>query len=313
MVDRQLDERPRPLGPEPALGVALAALGLAVVVLVAGTDGLGSNVRLGLIPAAGVVGALLVLRHRDRRDNARREQALRRAIDEIQAKSQLLSGVAHEIQDPLTSLLGLSELLRDTTALSSEEIREFIDLMHGEANDLAMLAEDLYVVSASAYTGAEDHGPSSIDLLLEADRAVRSLRDHGKQVRVRGRELVVVTELPRLRHVLRSVLANVERFGGTRVDVVVEERDGTPTIIVSDDGPPLDDEAVAETGAGGGAGRSGRSGVRIAIASMMAASFGGRLAYQRSPGWTNFVISFDSADDGGHAAAARAPRLGSVG
>jgi signal transduction histidine kinase len=272
MVDTQLDDRPRPLGPEPALGVALAALGLGVVVFLAGMEGLGSSVRLGLVPAAAVIGALLVLRHRDRRENSRRETVLRSAIDEIQAKSQLLSGVAHEIQDPLTSLLGLSELLRDTTALSTEEIREFIDLMHGEANDLAMLAEDLYVVSASAYTGAAEHVPSPIDLLLEADRAVRPLRDHGRQVRVRGRELVVVTELPRLRHVLRSVLANVDRFGGKTIEVVVEERDGTPTIIVSDDGPPLDDEAIAQTGAGGGAGRSGRSGVRIAIASMMAAS-----------------------------------------
>lgn len=292
LVDAPLDDT-RHLGPEPALGVALVAFGFAAVVLVAGSQSLGTDIRLGLVPAAVVIGAVLVLRHRDRRENARREASLRRAVDEIQVKSQLLSGVAHEIQDPLTSLLGLSELLRDNDSLSTIEIREFIDLMHGEANDLAMLAEDLYVVSASAYNGLGGAGTAPVDLLLESDRAAQTLRERGREVTVRGKELVANTDLPRLRHVLRSLVANIERFGGHHVVILIEERDGSPTIIVSDDGPPLDDEAVAEVGAGKGAGRSGRSGVRIAIASMMAASFGGKLEYQRSPGWTNFVVTVD--------------------
>lgn len=315
-VERQFDDQPNRFGPEPALGVALAVFGLAVVVFVAGTGELGSNIRLGLVPAAAVCGALIVLRHRDRRDNSRRERALRRAVEEIQAKSHLLSGVAHEIQDPLTSLLGLSELLRENTSLSTAEIREFIELMHGEANDLAMLAEDLYVVSVSAYTGPEHHGPSAIDLLMESDRAANDLRARGREVRVRGQELVSVIDAPRLRHVLRSILSNVERFGGKRVDIVVEEREGVPTIIVSDDGPPVDEEAVAESGAGRSAGRSGRSGVRITIAAMMAASIGAHLEYQRTPGWTNFVLTLGgdgSADHRRNTAAAGSGRLRSIG
>ncbi len=315
-VERQFDDQPNRFGPEPALGVALAVLGLAVVMFVAGIGELGSDIRLGLIPAAAVIASLIVLRHRDRRNNSRREKALRSAVGEIQAKSQLLSGVAHEIQDPLTSLLGLSELLRESTTLSNGEIREFIELMHGEANDLAMLAEDLYVVSASAYTGPEHHGPSAIDLLMESERAAHDLRARGRKVRIRGQELAAVTDPPRVRHVLRSILSNVERFGGQQVEIVVEEREGVPTIIISDDGPPLDEEAVAEIGAGRSSGRSGRSGVRITIAEMMAASVGAHLQYRRTPGWTNFVLTLGenrSADHRRDTATAGSGRLGGVG
>lgn len=315
-METHFDDHPKRFGPEPALGVTLAVFGLAVVVLFAGSSELGSDIRLGLIPAATVIAAIIVLRHRDRRDNSRREKALGRAVEEIRAKSHLLSGVAHEIQDPLTSLLGLSELLRENRSLSATEIHEFIELMHGEANDLAMLAEDLYVVSASAYTGPEHAGPSPIDLMMESERASKDLDAGGREVRVRGQALVAVTDPPRLRHVLRSIFSNVDRFGGRRVEIVVEARDGVPTIIVSDDGPPLDEEAVAENGAGRSTGRSGRSGVRITIASMMAASIGAHLDYQRTPGWTNFVLSLresGSADHRRDTTAAGAAGLRSIG
>lgn len=291
VVERNTQDRSTRLGPEPALGVALVLLGLATVMVFAGSSGLGTEVRLGFVPAAAVIASILVLRYRDRRDNRRRDAELSNAVTEIRVKSQLLSGVSHEILDPLTSLVGLSELLRDNSTMSAEEMREFIDLMHREAADLAMLAEDLYVVSASAYDGIEGRGPTAVDLLLETDRAAKALSNRNRTITVRGDEIVATTNLPRLRHVLRSLLANVDRFGGPTVEIVVEERNGAPTVILSDDGPPLDDEAVAETGAGGGTGRTGRSGLRIAIASMMAASFGGKLDYERSPGWTNFVLT----------------------
>jgi signal transduction histidine kinase len=307
-------ERAPTSGLEPILGVAMALFGLAVVVAISGSPTLGTEFRLGLVPAGAVIAGYLVSRTRDRRDNSRRDTALSDAINEIHIKSKLLSGVAHEIQDPLTSLLGLSELLRDNHSLSAEEMREFIGLMHGEATDLAMLAEDLYVVSASTHDGMAGHGRTAVDLLLETERAAGSLKGRERTVTVRGKELVATTSLPRLRHVLRSLLANIERFGGSTVEIVVEERNGAPTVILSDDGPPLDDEAVA--GTDGSTGRTGRSGLRFAIAAMMAASFGGRLDYERSPGWTNFVLTLDdgwSADDRRHATAARTVRLGRIG
>lgn len=275
---------------EPALGVALAVLGLATIVVLAGSPALGTNLRLGLIPAGGVIAGHLVMRHRDRRENRRRERELMQAVSEIREKSQLLSGVAHEIQDPLTSLLGLSELLRENHELGPGEIREFIELIHSEANDLAMLAEDLYVVAVSGYDGMETHGPSRVDLLLEAGWVARPLERPDRTITIRGDELVAIVDPRRLRHVLRSLVANVERFGGSNVEIVVEEHNGAPTIIISDDGPPLDSES-GDSGSGERASRTGRSGLRIAIASMMAESLGGRLDYERSPGWTNFILS----------------------
>lgn len=73
------------------------------------------------------------------------EEALRTARDEAdrssRAKSEFLAMMSHEIRSPMSGLLGIIELLRDTP-LAAEQ-RHMIDLVHGSAASLMQILNDI--------------------------------------------------------------------------------------------------------------------------------------------------------------------------
>jgi signal transduction histidine kinase/CheY-like chemotaxis protein/HPt (histidine-containing phosphotransfer) domain-containing protein len=73
------------------------------------------------------------------------EETLRAARDEAdrsaRAKSEFLAMMSHEIRSPMSGLLGIIELLRDTTL--APEQHDMIDLVHGSAASLLRVVNDI--------------------------------------------------------------------------------------------------------------------------------------------------------------------------
>jgi PAS domain S-box-containing protein len=88
---------------------------------------------------AGVIAAA-----RDITDSKRMEQQLIQN-ERLAAMGQMIAGVAHELNNPLTAVLGVTELLRDSTA--DDAARRQLEIAHRQARRAAQIVQSLLTFS----------------------------------------------------------------------------------------------------------------------------------------------------------------------
>ena len=88
---------------------------------------------------AGVIAAA-----RDTTDSKRMEQQLIQN-ERLAAMGQMIAGVAHELNNPLTAVLGVTELLRDST--EEESVRRQLEIAHRQARRAAQIVQSLLTFS----------------------------------------------------------------------------------------------------------------------------------------------------------------------
>jgi len=160
---------------------------------------------------------------RDITDSKRMEQQLIQN-ERLAAMGQMIAGVAHELNNPLTAVLGVTELLRDSTP--EESARKQLDIAHRQARRAAQIVQSLLAFSRPPqprkiclnlseliqrslqlhehslrtnritvdFSAAPDLpvvlGDTSqltqvfLNLIVNAEQAIREARDHG-QLRIR--------------------------------------------------------------------------------------------------------------------------------
>jgi PAS domain S-box-containing protein len=84
---------------------------------------------------------------RDITDQQRLQQQLIQT-ERLAAMGQMIAGVAHELNNPLTAILGVTELMRDQTG--DETSRRQLDLAHRQARRAAHIVQSLLVFSRPA-------------------------------------------------------------------------------------------------------------------------------------------------------------------
>ena len=84
---------------------------------------------------------------RDITDQQRLQQQLIQS-ERLAAMGQMIAGVAHELNNPLTAILGVTELMRDQA--QEETSRRQLDLAHRQARRAAHIVESLLVFSRPA-------------------------------------------------------------------------------------------------------------------------------------------------------------------
>src|SRR5262252_6612845 len=90
----------------------------------------------------------VVLSGRDVTDLKRLEEQLIQA-EKLAAMGQMLAGVAHELNNPLTAVLGVTELLRERTG-QDESFKRQLDLTHRQARRAARIVQNLLEFSRPA-------------------------------------------------------------------------------------------------------------------------------------------------------------------
>jgi PAS domain S-box-containing protein len=153
---------------------------------------------------AGVIAAA-----RDITDSKRMEQQLIQN-ERLAAMGQMIAGVAHELNNPLTAVLGVTELLRDSTGDDSE--RRQLEIAHRQARRAAQIVQSLLTFSRPPQ-------PRKICLNL-SELIQRSLQLHEHSLRSNGITVdfsappdlpLILGDASQLTQVFLNLIANAEQ------------------------------------------------------------------------------------------------------
>jgi signal transduction histidine kinase len=227
-------------------------------------------------------------------DRKATEQRMR---DLMRSKDEFLASVSHELRTPLTSVLGYADLLR-TGGVGDDERAAMLATIADQAADLSNIVEDL-LVGARAELGQLGVLSETIDVKEQIDQlrsTFGSILPPIDAVEAPSGPVSALGDGARVRQILRNLLSNAARYGGSRVMLRVAEDMGWVQIAVCDDGPPLPPEVAQrvfdryfkERPSGG---RPASVGIGLTISRDLAHLMGGDLTYRHDGEWSIFELS----------------------
>ena len=199
-----------------------------------------------LFDAQGKI-AGVVASSRDITEVERLEQQLIQS-EKLAAMGQMIAGVAHELNNPLTAILGASELLRERPA--DDATRRQLDLTYRQARRAAHIVQNLLTFSRPAASGKAR--------LQLSDLLHRTLQLHEHSLRANNIIVdyvpapgipAVVGDANQLIQVFLNLITNAEQaIRGERergvLRVRVRSAKDTVSVVFQDDGPGIPREVL---------------------------------------------------------------------
>jgi len=210
--------------------------------------------------------------------------------EKFAAMGQMMTGAAHELNNPLTAILGVSELIRERAG--DEGLRRHADLVHSQARRAAGIVQDLLAFSRPAIQGR-----LPISLADLAREAIQSRMDLLRQKNV-AVEFAASPDLPAvagdrklLLQVFCNLIDNAEQSissgrGAGTLKVSVARNEERICVTFADDGPGVPPQILRKIfdpffttkRPGGG------SGLGLTICLAVIKDHGGTMEVQSAPG-----------------------------
>jgi len=247
----------------------------------------------------------VVISGRDVTEMKRLEEQLIQA-EKLAAMGHMLAGVAHELNNPLTAVLGVTELLRERAGMDDSAKRQ-LELTHRQARRAARIVQNLLEFSQPA---SPQKKPVDLNSIVE-----RTLQLHEHSLR---RNCVAVDFRPQpdlpgaigdgnqLIQVLLNLVSNAEQAirevrDTGRIQIRLAQSGGRVSVTVQDDGigikpdalPRLFDPFYTTKRPGGG------TGLGLSICMSIAREHGGTIEAEALPaGGSAFTLYLPAVSEG---------------
>jgi signal transduction histidine kinase len=204
-------------------------------------------------------------------------------------KNEFVSMVTHELRTPLTNISGFADTLSDTwQVLPSDDVDEFLRIIVSESEHLKNLVEDVLAIPRLE-AGRLLLDPTQFPLRPTAFKVVDLLFPEGgnRSAAVSiGSNVIVNADPNRVEQVLRNLVENARKYGGTSISLEAAPMGDDWKIVVADTGAGLtakDRERVFEAFEQVTAGDSRTEtgfGLGLAVARHLVEAMGGRIWYE---------------------------------
>jgi signal transduction histidine kinase len=174
-------------------------------------------------------------------DNLKRLQTQFVQSEKLASLGQLVGGAAHEINNPLTAILGYSELLADDPAVDSRS-RNLAEKIREQARRTKTLVNNL--LSFARHVPSEQRVPLDVNTIVNSSVQFRRVDLRGKNIRI---EVQNAEYLPEVRgdanqllqvftHIINNAVDAMQEAGGGSLKVRTVFENGNVAILFSDTG-----------------------------------------------------------------------------
>lgn len=233
-----------------------------------------------------------------------REARLRELELTNEALRDLITTTIHDVQNPLTVIIGFSSILRAGHDFSQAQRTEFAEFIYEAATRANDLVRDLLQL-AKLEAGVSEARPAVIDL----SSAVESVRrqPEGSMDEIVDDvpdDLMVSVDPDHLHRILSNLIMNASKYGAPPVSVSAEAIGGRVLIHVADHGvgvPPDFVPHLFEKFARADAAKRSNpdgTGLGLTIVAGLARSNGGSVSYEpNDPRGARFIVELKAAAD----------------
>jgi signal transduction histidine kinase/sensor domain CHASE-containing protein len=223
----------------------------------------------------------------------------------LESQNGFIASISHELRTPLTAVLGFSHELRNDSMMYDElELEEFRELIEHHAVEMSHIIEDLLVWSRSDIGEVTiNFEPFDIGRLVE--RTLRSLPGNPARLEDGLPTVHVMADPVRVRQILRNLITNAVRYGGSDVFVAVRDTGEDVRIEVHDSGPEIPPERARSIFLPYQRMESQKTmpssiGLGLAISRVLAELQDGSLSLERTSSTNAFVLTLRKARRRGH-------------
>lgn len=219
--------------------------------------------------------------------NERLVQANENVRKASELKSQFLATMSHELRTPMNGIIGMAELMKETTILDVEQTDYISDILKS-AESLLNLINDILDLSKieSGHINLKEEEFDITVLLDEVFQSIRSLavnRKNNLGYKIHTTYSKIYTDRIKLRQILINLIGNANKFtynGEINVDVF-DGNDNFTKFIVTDTGIGMTDQTLANLfqpfvqGDGSMNRQYGGTGLGLSISKKIVESMGG--------------------------------------
>ena len=210
-----------------------------------------------------------------------REQAALVRSQKLASIGQVAAGVAHELNNPLSVILGYAKLLRAAPGPHADDLA----IIDSEARQCQRIVAELLDLARPHRLDVQP-----VDLATLAREAVDRLEDagalHDRRVEVVADDPVVVpADAGRMRQVIANVVVNAAEATAPTGKITIDARTeaGAAILTITDDGPGIPPDVLAQVFDPFVTTKPRGTGLGLAIAHAIVDAHGGRISIASTP------------------------------